>query len=89
MESSPAPLPLTEHFTNLVSWLQSLITGQLSPGQIWQDIYRSPFFNHPPYMLAFLLCTLLPLLFLIDNIGKAVPAEKANWRPKKETKKTQ
>ena len=89
MDSSPAALPLSEHLTNLVSWTQDLVTGQLAVGQIWDDIYRSPVFHHPPFMLALLLCTLLPLMFFIDNIGKSLPAEKANWRPKRETKKTQ
>ena len=89
MDSSPAPLPLSEHLANLLSWSQQLITGQLSLQQVGHDIYTSPVFSHPPFLLTFLLVTLIPLMFLIDNIGKTVPAEKANWRAKKESKKTQ
>ena len=90
MDYEPEPLPLTEHFANLISWIQNIVAGKVSLGEVWHDIYWSPLFNHPPFLLAFLIGTLLPLMFLIDRIGKDVPAKKKNWTPpKKDTKKTQ
>ncbi len=85
----PPTLPLTEHLANLVAWIQNILTGQLSLEQFGHDLYWSPVFHHPPFLLAFLLCTLIPLMFYIDNIGKTVPGEKNPRTVKKETKKTQ
>lgn len=89
MDPDPAPLPLNEHFANLISWIQTILTGKVSLEQLWHDIYWSPIFHHPPFMVAFLICTLLPLLLFVDSIGKDVPGESKTKTPKKETKKTQ
>ena len=89
MDDEASPLPLTEHLANLVTWIQTLLAGKVSWEQLWHDLYWSRVFNHPPFILAFLICTLLPLMLFIDSIGKEVPAEKKNWTPpKQETKKT-
>ena len=32
-----------------------------------------PLFTHPPYLLAFLLCTLLPAVLLLDKYGARDP----------------
>ncbi len=85
----PPTLPLTEHLANLIAWIQSVATGEVSLQQFGHDIYWSPILRHPPFLLAFLLCTLIPLMFYIDNIGKSVPGEKKGKIAKKETKKTQ
>lgn len=42
---------------------------------IFGDTFRQ-ILNHPPYLLAFLLCTLLPFLVLVDYWTDGVPGKK-------------
>ena len=36
--------------------------------------FSLPLFTHPPYLLAFLLCTLLPAVLLLDKYGARDPS---------------
>ena len=79
--------PLVDLFQALVSTFQRLITGQLSAQDIFTAIRTSPIFTHPPYLLAFLLCTLPPLLFWVDRLGSQPPSPEV--QKKYAQKKTQ
>ena len=39
-----------------------------------------PIFTHPPYLIAFLICTLLPAILIFDAYGAREPPPKSKSR---------
>lgn len=59
----------SDSYTLHISHLKQALYEHLSWNNIYNSIRHSSIFTHPPYLLAFLLCTLLPLLVFVDSLG--------------------